>query len=164
MPGLGHAVQLRIQLEIKLILRNLFDMQVQHRLTLLAMDSIINVVLGICLLAMPRATIAFFGLPATDTYFYVTVLGAVLLGIGTALWIERRNDDRWRGLGLVGAIVINCLGAGTVLFWLLLDPFNMPTHGYIVLWSVVVIVLGMGLVELAALVCGDARPERKTRS
>lgn len=125
-------------------------MNEQYRLRLLAIDSIINVVLGVCLLALPRQTIAFFGLPATDTYFYVTILGAVLLGIGIALWIESRNEDRLRGLGLVGAIVINLLGAGTVLLWLLIDPFNLPTHGYFVLWVVTFVVLGTGLVELAA--------------
>ena len=126
-------------------------MKEQQRLTFLATDSTINVVLGICLLAMPGATIVFFGLPATDTYFYVTVLGAVLLGIGIALWIERRNEDRWRGLGIVGAIIINTLGAGTVLVWLLLDPFDMPIHGYIVLWTITVIVLGTGLAELVVM-------------
>ena len=113
--------------------------------------SIINVVLGICLLAAPRRTIAFFGLPKTDTYFYVTVLGAVLLGIGAALWIERRNDDRWRGLGLGGAVVINTLGAAVVLVWLLVDPFDLTTHGYIVLWAVVLIVLGTGFVEFVSM-------------
>ena len=126
-------------------------MREQQRLTLLTVDSIINLVLGFFLLATPGATIEFFGLPKTDSHFYVTVLGAVLLGIGIALWIERRNEDRWRGLGLVGAIVINVLGGGTVLVWLLLDPFTMPVRGYIVLWSVTVIVLGAALVELAAL-------------
>lgn len=127
-------------------------MKEQHRLTLLTVDAIINVVLGIFLLALPRATIEFFGLPTTETSFYVTVLGAVLLGIGIALWIERQNEDRWRGLGLVGAIVINMLGAGTVLVWLLLDPFNLPTHGYIVLWMVTLVVLGTGLFELIVMV------------
>lgn len=132
-------------------------MKEQQRRTLLAIDSIINVALGICLLAIPGATIEFFGLPETDTYFYVTVLGAVLLGIGIALWIERRNEDPWRGLGLVGAIVINTLGAGAVVVWLLLDPFALPTRGYVVLWSVAVIVFGMGLVQLAALLRHDRR-------
>ena len=132
-------------------------MREQQRLTLLAIDSIINLVLGICLLSMPGATIEFFGLPETDSHFYVTVLGAVLLGIGIALWIERRNEDRWRGLGLVGAMVINMLGAGTVLVWLLLDPFTMPARGYFVLWSVTVMVLGTALVELAALLRRDGQ-------
>ena len=132
-------------------------MNEQQRRTLLSVDSIINVVLGICLLAMPGATIEFFGLPETDTHFYVTVLGAVLLGIGIALWIERRSKDPWRGLGLVGAIVINTLGAGAVVVWLLLGPFAMPTRGYVVLWSVAVIVLGMALVQIAALLRHDRR-------
>ena len=127
-------------------------MKEQHRLGLLAIDSIINVVLGLCLIAMPGQTIAFFGLPATDTYFYINVLGAVLLGIGIALWIERRNEDRWRGLGLAGAITINTLGAGIIFVWLLVNPFDLPTHGYVVLWGVAIVVLAIGMVELAALV------------
>ncbi|MDQ2091295.1 hypothetical protein [Marimonas arenosa] len=127
-------------------------MNERHRKGLLAIDAVINVVLGVCLLVFPGQTIAFFGLPVTGTYFYVTVLGAVLLGIGIALWIERRNEDRWRGLGLAGAIAINILAAGTVLVWLLVDPFNMPARGYVVLWTVTIVVLGTGLVELAAVV------------
>ena len=126
-------------------------MDERRRVTLLTIDSVVNVVLGVCLLAMPSATIDVFGLPGTRTNFYVTVLGAVLLGIGIALWIERRNQDPWRGLGLVGAIVINVLGAGTVLVWLLLDPFSMPMRGYVTLWFVTVIVLAAALVELGAL-------------
>ncbi len=126
-------------------------MKEQHRLRLLTIDSAINIVLGVCLLALPGKTIDFFGLPTTSTYFYVILLEAVLLGIGIALWIERKNEDRWHGLGLAGAIIINILGAATVLVWLLLDPFNLPMHGYIVLWAVALTVLGIGLVELAAM-------------
>lgn len=126
-------------------------MKEPRRSTLLAVDSIINVVLGVCLLALPGPTIAFFGLPPSGGHFYVTLLGAVLLGVGIALWIERRGRGRWRGLGLAGALVINGLGAGTVLVWLLLDPFDLPTRGYVVLWSVALIVLGTALAELAAL-------------
>lgn len=126
-------------------------MKQDQRLLLLSIDSIINLVLGGSLLFWPRATIRFFGLPTTESFFYVTVLGAVLLGIGIALWIERWNDDQWRGLGLVGAISINILGAGTVLVWLLIDPFNIPSRGYAVLWSVVLVVLGTGLLEIAAI-------------
>ncbi len=126
-------------------------MKEQLRRNLLAIDAIINVVLGVSLLAFPGQIITLFGLPETNSYFYVTVLGAVLLGIGIALWIERRNADRWRGLGLGGAIIINMLGAGTVFVWLLVDPFDLPTRGYVVLWAVVIIVLGTGLVELVAM-------------
>ena len=85
----------------------------------------------------------------------MTVLGAVLLGTGIALWIERRDQDRWRGLGLLGAIVVNSLGAGTVLVWLLVDPFALPMRGYVVLWSLTIIILCATLVELVAVVWHD---------
>jgi hypothetical protein len=126
-------------------------MKETHRLQLLAVDSVLNLVLGAALLFLPRATISFLGLPSTDTAFYVTLLGAVLFGIGIALWIERRNEDRWRGLGLVGAVVINILGGGTVLVWLLIDPFTMPFRGYLVLWIVAIAVVGIAAVELLAM-------------
>ena len=68
-------------------------MREAHRLRLLEIDSVVNLLLGVALLGMPEATIAFFGLPATDELFYASVLGAVLFGIGVALWAERKNDD-----------------------------------------------------------------------
>jgi hypothetical protein len=126
-------------------------MKESQRQRLLEIDSVINLVLGAALLARPKGTIAFFGLPATDTAFYVSILGAILLGIGIALWLERRNEERWRGLGLVGAVVINLLGGGTVLAWLIVDPFVMPVRGYVVLWAVVVLVIGTAVVEVLAL-------------
>ena len=126
-------------------------MKESHRLRLLGVDSIINLVLGAALLTLPQATITFFGLPATDTAFYVSLLGAILLGIGVALWIERKNDSNWRGLGLLGAVVINLLGGGTVFVWLVIDPFVMPLRGYLVLWLIVFLVLGTAAIELLAL-------------
>ncbi len=140
--------------------------QTQHatdhrRRRLLAVDSVINVVLGGCLLAAPVRTIRFLGLPATDTGFYVSVLGAVLVGIGVALWIERRNQG---GLGLSGAIVINVLGAGTVLVWLLVNPFDIPARGYAVLWSVAAIVLATAAVELTVVVRRRLPARRSSRA
>ena len=122
------------------------------RLRLLEVDAILNLVLGIALLLIPRQTIEFFGLPSADTLFYVTVLGAVLLGIGIALWIDGGTTANRRGLGLVGAIVINVLGAGAVLVWLLVDPFSLPTRGYVTLGIVVLAVMGTAAVEVFAVV------------
>jgi uncharacterized membrane protein HdeD (DUF308 family) len=119
---------------------------------LLTVDSIINLILGGALLFLPRQTILFFGLPPTTTYFYVTVLGAVLFGIGIALWLEKRNDRQWRGLGLGGAIIINVLGAVIVLYWLVTDSFDLPFRGYAVLYSIVVIVFCTALLEIWSIV------------
>lgn len=73
-------------------------MQERHHRYLLAVDAAINAVLGLCLLAIPGWTISFFGLPKPGSYFYASVLGAVLLGIGIALWIERRGMTNRTGL------------------------------------------------------------------
>ena len=87
---------------------------------LLALDSLINLVPGAGLLLVPRQVIDLLGLPATDTTFYASVLGAVLV-------------------------------------WLLIDPFEMPTRGYVVLWTVVVAVLGTALLELRSI--GSSRAD-----
>lgn len=100
---------------------------------------------------MPEATIAFLGLPATEEVFYVSILGAVLIGIGIALWVERTNDEQWRGLGLFGAVVINLVAGGVLCVWLVIDPFSIPARGYVVLWTVAIIVVATGAAELAAL-------------
>ena len=126
-------------------------MKETHRLRLLEIDSVVNLLLGVALLGMPQSTIAFFGLPAADEVFYVSILGAVLFGIGIALWVERKNDDRWRGLGLFGALMINLVAGTTVCVWLIIDPFAIPVRGYAVLWTVAVVVIGIGLVELVQL-------------
>ncbi len=118
---------------------------------LLELDAAINVVLGLALLAFPRTTVGFFGLPPIDTTFYLTILGAVLTGVGLALWMERRSAG---GLGIPGAIAINLLGGGTVLAWLLVDPFELPWRGYVTLWVVAVAVLGTALLELLVLLRG----------
>ena len=126
-------------------------MKETYRLRLLEVDSGINVLLGVALLGMPEATIALLGLPATDEVFYVSILGAVLIGIGIALWVERKNDERWRGLGLFGALVINLVAGGVVCVWLVTDPFSIPARGYVVLWTVAIVVVGTGAAELIAL-------------
>lgn len=118
---------------------------------MLAVDAAINLLLGGALLLLPSTTISFFGLPAANSPFYVTVLGAVLFGIGIALWLERRNEERGHGLGLTGALAINVLAASTVLFWLVMDPFDLPTRGYIVLSIVVTAVFGTAFLELLAI-------------
>jgi hypothetical protein len=126
-----------------------------RRRTLLALDASINAGLGAVLLFVPGPAIRLLGLPPAEPSFYARVLGAVLLGIALALWIERRDSPGWRGLGLAGALIINTLGAGTVLVWLLAAPPGLPLRGQLVLWVVAVAVLGTGLAELLSLLKRD---------
>jgi hypothetical protein len=125
-------------------------MESKHK-TLLLIDGVINLVLGILLLLFPAGIVEVLGLPYTNTNFYPGILGGVLFGIGIALLIERYGATKnIRGLGLGGAIAINLCGAGVLLVWLLVAPFDIPIKGNIILWSIAIIVLIVGLAEIIA--------------
>jgi hypothetical protein len=117
---------------------------------LLFIDCIVNLFLGVILLLFPFGIIEFFGLPPTNTHFYPSILGAVILGIGFALLLEIIGYERnISGLGLGGAIAINIIGSFALICWLIFGSLNMPLRGQIVLWIVSVIVLLIGVVEFS---------------
>ena len=116
---------------------------------LLSIDGWINVLLGVLLLLYPLGAAELLGVPKANSNFYPTVLGGVILGIGIALFIERYGFKYdIRGLGLGGAIAINMCGAMVLLIWLIIDPFDLPLRGYMILWTIAVGVLAIGALEL----------------
>lgn len=118
---------------------------------LLSIDGIINVLLGILLLLFPFGISELLGIPKPNTNFYPTILGGVIFGIGIALFIERYGFKyNIRGLGLGGAIAINICGALVLLIWLIINPFDLPLKGYIILWTIALGVFIIGIVELVA--------------
>jgi hypothetical protein len=89
------------------------------------------------------------GVPRARVVFYPSMLGAVIFGVGVALLLERFGGKKGvRGLGLGGAIVINFCAAGALFGWLVSTRFEIPTHGHILLWSIVVLVFSVGLLEI----------------
>lgn len=118
---------------------------------LLSIDGIINILLGILLLMFPLGIAELLGVPIPSTNFYPTILGGAIFGIGIALFIERYGyKNNIRGLGLGGAVAINVCGGMVLLIWLLVNPFDLPMRGYVILWTIAVIVLLIGIVELVA--------------
>jgi hypothetical protein len=118
---------------------------------LLSIDGFINVLLGILLILFPFGIAESFGVPIPSTNFYPTILGGVIFGVGIALYIERYGyQSGIRGLGLGGAIAINICGGLVLLIWLLANPFDLPVRGYIFLWSIALLVLAVGIIEVAA--------------
>jgi hypothetical protein len=116
---------------------------------LLFIDGIANLFLGGLLLLFPFEIAPMLGVPIPDTYFYPTILGAVLLGIGIALLMDVYGQPRSiRGLGIAGAIAINFCGAGALTLWLIFAPLDLPLRGYIVLWAIAIVVFAIGFVEL----------------
>jgi hypothetical protein len=111
----------------------------------------VNLVLGAIFLFLPVGLVEFLGLSPINTYFYASILGAVIFGLGFALFLELYGvQAHVRGLGLGGAVVVNLCGSGTLLVWLVAVPFDIPLRGKIVLWLVAILVLAIGLVEVAA--------------
>jgi hypothetical protein len=113
---------------------------------LLFADAVINLVLGLLLLSYPEWLVEALGMPPVETTFFPNVLGGVLFGIGLALLIAFRGGRE--GLGLDGAIAINLCGAGVVAGWLVVAPRAIPPRGKITLWIIVLLVVGIGLIEL----------------
>jgi len=106
-------------------------------------------VLGALLLLAPVGVLDLLGLPPADSYFYVAILGAVLVGIGVALLVEvYGKQPRLRGLGLGGAIAINLCGGLALLLRLIVAPPELPLRGTLILWGVAIAVLGIAAAEL----------------
>ena len=98
------------------------------------------------LLLYPQWLVEALGMPEVATTFFPNVLGGVLFGIGLALYITYRGGSQ--GLGLDGAIAINLCGAGVVVGWLVIAPHAIPPRGKITLWTIALLVIVIGLVEL----------------
>ena len=115
---------------------------------MLVVDGIVNLILGILLMLFPARLMDAFDLPKVETYFYVNILGAVLFGIGIALLLECFTGKIGiTGLGIGGAIAINFCGGGALVYWLLFGALDLALGGTIFLWSIAVVVLGVGVVE-----------------
>jgi hypothetical protein len=121
---------------------------------LLAVDAGVNLLLGALLsltVPFPARLPRILGVPAVGQPFYASMLGAVLIGIGVALLVERGRSSPAApvGLGLMGAIAIN-LCAGVALFgWLVLGGLDLSLRGAIVLWSIDALLLAISGAELA---------------
>ena len=120
------------------------------RSTILLIDAFISLVLGVALAAFAKPLVEWLGARPTDTMFYPSILGAVVIGIAIALVLEcRRKPEGPVGLGLVGAVSIDLCVAWFLAGWLLAGGLDLPVRGRILLWMIVVVLLcvsGLGLV------------------
>jgi hypothetical protein len=116
---------------------------------LLLFDAFINLILGALLAAFPKNVVDSLGVPDSNTKFYPSILGAVLLGIGVALLVEYfRRPTGPAGLGLHGAIAINLCGAMFLVGWLLSGNLEIPLRGQVFLWSLAVLLIIISILEL----------------
>ena len=119
------------------------------RRTLLELDGFGNILLGLVLAFFPAPVARVLGLPGIEHAFYPSLFGAVLVGIGVALLLERfRRAEHLIGLGLSGALIINLCFGFALAAWLTVADLALPFRGYVLLWILVAVLVGFGGVEL----------------
>lgn len=116
---------------------------------ILLIDSVINFLIGVLLLFYPSSAIELLGIPLVGNAFYPSILGAILVGIGIALFLEwRRTSSNFIGLGIGGAVVINICAALALLVWLVLGDLAIPLRGRLILWGLVLLIIGVVIPEI----------------
>lgn len=117
---------------------------------ILLVDAAINLMLGILLLLYSRSLADFLEIPRAANGFYPSILGGVFVGITVALVTEayRKTPDRFVGLGLLGALCINICGGAVLSGWLIFGGLMLPMKGYIILWTIAVLLLVISTLEL----------------
>lgn len=116
---------------------------------ILLIDSVINFLIGVLLLFYPRTLVELLGIPLVGNAFYPSILGAILVGIGMALFLEwRKTSSNFIGLGIGGAIVINICAALALLVWLVLGDLAIPLRGRLILWGLVLLIIGVVIPEI----------------
>ena len=121
---------------------------------ILFIDAIINFALGVLLLIFSPAIASWLGVPLSSTSFYPNILGAIFIGITIALLIDvkGKKDSGNMGLGLLGAISINLCGGTMLALWLILGDLELPVRGFIILWTIVIILIIVSVTELIHIV------------
>jgi peptidoglycan/LPS O-acetylase OafA/YrhL len=118
------------------------------RNSVLLIDALINLILGVALMAFRPSLAEALGVPQTEHSFYPTILGAVLFGIAVALLLECGGRPKALvGLGLGGAVAINLCGGIVLAIWLASGKLTIPMRGRAVLWSLVAILIVISTTE-----------------
>ncbi|MBL8846393.1 MAG: ABC transporter permease [Hyphomicrobium zavarzinii] len=115
---------------------------------LLWLETLLKLAGGTALVLFPLTSIKVLGLPAAASSFWPRLLGAVLIGLAGATFIEGAWEGS-RGLGLAGLIVINVVSAGVIALAALFGGGAQTRRGAFALGALVVLLFVLALVEIA---------------
>jgi hypothetical protein len=115
---------------------------------LLWFETVLKLTGGIVLVLAPLTAIKILGLPSSANGFWPRLLGAVLIGLSAATFIEGAWEGS-RGLGLAGLIVINILGAAIIAIVGLFGGGAGTRRGMFTLSALAVLLFVLALVEIA---------------
>jgi hypothetical protein len=117
-------------------------------LQLLWIETVLKLAGGLVLSLAPSVVIKALGLPPAGSLFWPRMLGALLLGLSAATFIE----GAWpqvRALGLAGCIVINLIAAAMLSVLATLGAGAPTRRGTAILWALVVVLVILSLFEIA---------------
>lgn len=117
---------------------------------LLWIETLLKFSAGIVLVLMPGAIIKLLGLPRTDSGFWPRLLGTVLIGLAGALFWEGRSPGAG-GLGLAGVLIINLCAIVVMVTLLALEAGPPAKRGRGAMWSVVIVLVGLSILEIVNL-------------
>lgn len=115
---------------------------------LLWIEILLKGTVGLLLILAPRLLARGLGLPPADQPFWPRVLGAVLIGIAVAAFLEVKLKGA-NGLGLAGAVAVNLAGTAIIGSLLILGQVGCPRRGRVLLWLTVLGLMALSLAEIA---------------
>lgn len=111
-------------------------------------ETLVKLAGGLVLSLAPLTAIRVLGLSRTDSSFWPRLLGALLIGLAGAAFLEGRYPGS-HGLGVGGAVIVNLAGAAMLATLLALKVAAPSTRGRMVLWTLVALLLILSLLEIA---------------
>lgn len=121
---------------------------------LLWIETLLKLSGGLVLALAPLTAIRLLGLPSTDSGFWPRLLGAVLIGLAAATFLEGKFGGTPRGLGIAGCFLINVAAIGMLVTQLVLarpQPGRPPQtrRGQAILWLLVCLLSLLVVIEIA---------------
>lgn len=104
---------------------------------------------GLVLALTPLTAIRLLGLPGTDSGFWPRLLGAVLIGLAAAIYIEGRFSGSPRGLGLAGCFLVNVASVTMLISHMVLSKGVQTRRGQSILWLLIAALLLLIVFEIA---------------
>jgi hypothetical protein len=117
---------------------------------LLTIEILLKFAGGLVLVLAPLSTIKLLGLPRTESGFWPRLLGAVLIGMAIALYLEGRGPGS-QGVGLLGCVIVNFSAVSILGGLLALEAGPPSARGRAVMWGVVVLLVALSVLEIVNL-------------
>lgn len=113
---------------------------------LLYIETILKLSGGLVLLIMPLMACSLFGLPKPQSGLWPRLLGAVLVGIAGATYVEGATPTH--GIGMAGLVIINMVAFAVIITVLILGAAGTSRRSRGVLALLALALLGLSFLEL----------------